>query len=292
MNLQRPISLATVKALGLATVCILVGCASKPTYNSTAAANANRQIITNSKGVPNYYQVKQGDTVSKIAQRYGLDWREVGKLNKLTGNYVIYTGQWLTLWTGSGNDVQGKNSAVQTPNKTTQPRQTTTAQAPKPQAQTPVQTQTQARSKPPVAANTNGNAPFAAGSVGVMQFRYPVGSNNPVVRRFGTANVQGSTVTSNGMWFSGADGDEVKASRAGTVIHADGNIDEATIAIQHTDGFVSSYIHIKNAKVKSGDSVRQGQSIASMKKLTSNSALLEFRIAKNGTYIDPLTVLK
>lgn len=282
MNLQRPISLATVKALGLATVCILVGCASKPTYNSTAAANANRQIITNSKGVPNYYQVKQGDTVSKIAQRYGLDWREVGKLNKLGGNYVIYTGQWLTLWTGNGNNTQAKNSAM--PTAQTQPKQSA---VPEKQTSTPVRTTTQVANQP--VAN---NAPFTTGSVGVMQFRYPVSSNNPVVRRFGTANVQGSTVTSNGMWFSGADGDEVKASRAGTVIHADRNMDEATIAIQHTDGFISSYIHIKDAKVKTGDSVRQGQSIASMKKLTSNSALLEFRIAKNGTYIDPLTVLK
>lgn len=281
MNLQRPISLATLKTLSMVAVCVLAGCASKPTYNSTAAANANRQIITNSKGVPNYYQVKQGDTVSKIAQRYGLDWREVGKLNKLGSNYVIYTGQWLTLWTGNGNNTQAKNSAMPA------------SQMPKPAAipekQTPAlaQTTTQVANQP--VAN---NAPFTAGSVGVMQFRYPVGSDNPVVRRFGTANVQGSTVTSNGMWFSGSDGDVINASRAGTVIHADGNMDEATIAIQHTDGFVSSYIHIKDAKVKSGDSVKAGQQIASMKKLTSSSALLEFRIAKNGTYIDPLTVLK
>ena len=93
------------------TTCILAGCASKPTYNSTSGSGSHRtsgsgglaigsQVITDSQGVPNRYQVKQGDTVSKIAQRYGLNWREIGHINNLNSSYTIYTGQWLTLWSG------------------------------------------------------------------------------------------------------------------------------------------------------------------------------------------------
>ena len=58
------------------------------------------------------------------------------------------------------------------------------------------------------------------------------------------------------------------------------------------DGFTSSYIHIKDATVRSGDSVQVGQRIASMKNQAGGAALFEFRIARNNVYVDPLTVLK
>lgn len=264
---------------GVTLLCTLAGCASKPSYNSKTGKTsvvAPHKVVKNSHGVPNFYQVRSGDTLSKIAGRYNLDWREIARLNKLDSKHTIYAGQWLTLWTGSANSSKAGATTART--QTTQTRTQTT---------TPKQTY-----QPPVSAGTT-SAPFAGGSVGVMQFKYPVGTNNPVVRRFGTATVQGSTVTSNGMWFSGRDGDAVAASRAGTVIHADNNrAKEATISIQHTDGFVSSYIYIKDAQVKAGDSVQAGQRIASMKNQAGDTAIFEFRIARNGVYVDPLTVLK
>nr|WP_227547407.1 LysM peptidoglycan-binding domain-containing protein [Moraxella catarrhalis] len=107
---QKPIKRLGL-IFGVITTCILAGCASKPTYNSTSGSGSHRtsgsgglaigsQVITDSQGVPNRYQVKQGDTVSKIAQRYGLNWREIGHINNLNSSYTIYTGQWLTLWSG------------------------------------------------------------------------------------------------------------------------------------------------------------------------------------------------
>ena len=45
------------------------------------------------RGVPNYYIVRNGDTLSKIATTYGLDYRRVGALNGLDSNYTIYPGQ-------------------------------------------------------------------------------------------------------------------------------------------------------------------------------------------------------
>ncbi|WP_155733599.1 LysM peptidoglycan-binding domain-containing protein, partial [Moraxella catarrhalis] len=85
---------------GMTTTCILAGCASKPTYNSTSGSGSHStsgsgslaigsQVITDSQGIPNRYQVKQGDTVSKIAQRYGLNWREIGHINHLNSSYTI-----------------------------------------------------------------------------------------------------------------------------------------------------------------------------------------------------------
>lgn len=287
----------SMKQVGLvisaAALCALAGCASKPTYNSTTGTGAgasSTQVITDSKGVPNRYQVKQGDTVSRIAQRYNLNWREIGQMNNLNSSYTIYTGQWLTLWTGSINARERAiKSGASTQITTQAPRPVSAPSRPAVQSPAPVQTPTP---QPVTVTSSSPEAPFATGSSGVMQFRYPVGNSNPVVRRFGTATVAGSTVTSNGMWFSGREGDAIHASNAGTVVQADRNMDGASIVIQHTNGFVSSYVHIKDAQVKAGDTVRSGQRIASMKNQAGGSALFEFRIARNGVYVDPLTVLK
>lgn len=278
--------------MGASAVCVLAGCASKPAYNSTTgkgAGGGTQQIITDSKGVPNKYQVKQGDTVAKIAQRYGLNWRDVAQLNNLNSSYTIYTGQWLTLWTGSVNARDKANKA-----SATQPAKAQQSAQPARQAQTtaPVATKPTVSASAPV-SNTSSAAPFATGSSGVMQFRYPVGNNNPVVRRFGTHVINGQSVSSNGMWFSGNDGDAIQAARAGTVIHVDDDgATDSAIAIQHTDGFVSTYVYVKDARVKNGDTVSQGQRIASMRSQKSGVTLFEFRITRNGVYVDPLTVLK
>lgn len=273
---------------GLCGALLLSACASKPTYqqgSSKAVGGSNApKVVMNNRGVPSHHLVKQGDTVSKIAERYGLNWRDIGRINNLNSQYTIYTGQWLTLWQG--------NASSNTTAATTPPRQSTTARSqvtatPTPPAVTTT-TSTPSYTPPPVTAS----APPSVGSAGLMQFRYPVGSGNPVVRRFGTTTINGQAVTSQGMWFSGRAGDAVLASRTGTVLHADGNIDGAMIAIAHTDGFVSNYFHIQNAQVKSGQTVQAGQQIATMRPQADGTALLEFRIARNSSYIDPLSVLK
>lgn len=296
-------SLWVTGVLGL----LLVGCASQPTqHQSHRVQTTTKNVIVNSQGVPNWYQVKAGDTVSKIAKRYGLDWREVARINRLNDSYTIHTDQWLLLWTGSEKTARPAQVATTTrpqvvqpttprvqsnpPRMVTSQQQTQSAPTPpqlQPRQQPPVQTQPRAQMP------TGGIAPFASGSSGVMQFRYPVQPGSPVVRRFGRATVAGKTHTSNGMWFYGQDGDPVYASRAGTVIHADANhLQEPAISIQHTDGFVSSYIYIKGATVKAGDTVQPGQKIASMKLSNEGVAIFEFRVARHGVYVDPLTVLK
>ncbi|MFA9486663.1 MULTISPECIES: peptidoglycan DD-metalloendopeptidase family protein [unclassified Moraxella] len=279
---------------GVAGAFVLAGCASKPTVqgstNKQPIIKNSQSVITNSRGVPNRYMVKQGDTVSKIAERYGLDWRAIGRINNLDSSYTIYVGQWISLWQ-DGSNVKTSTTTIKKPTPKPAPNPVTTTIKPV----APVK-QTVVVSPSPVPAHTplptTNNTPLSVGSVGVMQFRYPVSSSNPVARRFGTIDVGGQSVTSQGMWFSGRGGDAVLASRAGTVLHADGNIDGAMIAIAHTDGFVSSYFHIQDAQVKSGQTVQAGQRIASMRHQSNGSGLLEFRISRNSNYIDPLSVLK
>ncbi|MCL1623677.1 M23 family metallopeptidase [Moraxella sp. Tifton1] len=272
--------ISTLATLGMLTVVVLSGCASQPNQQkmTTKAALGSPKVVMNAQGVPNRYLVKQGDTISKIAVRYGLDWQTLGRINHLDAQYTIYVGQWLTLWQdGVGLDALTHQRTSQ---HTQQPKTTKSKITP---AKPAVPTYT-----PP---STVTSSP-SVGSVGLMQFRYPVSSSNPVVRRFGTTTINGQAVNSQGMWFSGRAGDAVLASRKGTVLHADGNIDGAMIAIAHADGFVSNYFHIQNAQVKAGQTVQAGQQIATMRGQENGTALLEFRIARNSSYVDPLSVLK
>lgn len=238
---------------------VLSACASKPTYQPNAnIAKRTGVSSTAYQNAPKRYQVQSGDTVSKIATRYGLDWREVSRLNNLDSNHTIRVGQWLTL-TGAN---PATFSAAKTPTTSTAPKVVTV--------------------KNPT-----------VGSVGVMAFEYPVSKNNRVVRHFGeVANINGVNTKAEGMWFTGKNNDMVSASRSGTVIYVDNASTGGTISISHPDGFVSSYLHVKDISVRKGQQIGVGDPIAKMKQQNSGVVLMEFRIARNGVYIDPVTVLK
>ena len=80
---------ALIGTMAVATLSV-VGCATKPTYQS--ANQAGPKIITNAQGVPNYHRVQRGDTVSQIAARYRLNYRQIGAMNNLDSKYTIYSG--------------------------------------------------------------------------------------------------------------------------------------------------------------------------------------------------------
>lgn len=243
-----------------AGVLLLSACASNP---STQRPN----VVMNAQGVPSHYLVRQGDTVSQIAQRYKLSWQEVARLNRLDGSNTIYAGQWLKLWQGSAT--QTNTSATPAPSRVViaTPTKATTTQTPSSQKSTNLQD---------------------AG-----HFVYPVDKSASVVRQFGTMRqVNGAMLKTEGTWFSAKEGSSVTASRAGTVIYADVNsIPDASIAIRHADGFITEYRFIKDTTVKAGQNVVAGQPIASVKS-TGGVAVMEFRVVKSNLYIDPMTVLR
>lgn len=276
---------------GLCGALILSGCASKPTYHG---ATHTQNIIKNSRGVPNRYMVQQGDTVSKIAERYGLDWREIGRINQLNAQYTIYTGQWLLLWQANQtaqatpvNQTKVVNGTVLKP-QTTTASTTITPAAPKPVTQVQPVVVSSTSTLPAVTKN-----PLSIGSVGVGLFKYPVARSNKVDRSFGHASVyNGQQIINQGMWFTGRSGDVIMSVGDGTVIRADGNMDNAMISIQHANGFVSHYIHIQNAQVRAGQNVKTGQQIATMRPQANGVAVFELRMSHNASYIDPASVMR
>lgn len=65
------------------------------------------------------YVVQAGDTLSLIAGRYGLDWRQLAEVNQLSNPNVIEVGQVLRLPGAQGSGVAPAVTAVVTPTTTT-----------------------------------------------------------------------------------------------------------------------------------------------------------------------------
>lgn len=259
-NLE-PKALVSLKTKGmvcamLGGVLMLAGCATKPVYQ-----NSSPKVQVNARGVPNYYQVKSGDTVSQISQRYGLNYRQVGALNRLDSRYTIYAGQWLKLW-------EGGNVAA-APTYQTQPVRNQNPYA-----------QQQTRPVTPTPQANTGAATVVKGYV------YP--TTNPVTKNFNASSGDMS------MWFSGRAGDPIVASNAGQVLYSGNGLPEYgnLIMIRHDDRYITVYAHNTALLVKEGDRVQAGQQIATMGSSGQTSQVgLQFQVRENGTPIDPRSVL-
>ncbi|WP_348653608.1 peptidoglycan DD-metalloendopeptidase family protein [uncultured Psychrobacter sp.] len=247
---------ALIGTMAVATLSV-VGCATKPTYQ--LPNQAGPKIITNAQGVPNYHRVQRGDTVSQIAARYRLNYRQIGALNNLDSKYTIYSGQWLKLWQGSAATTASNNSYS------------------RPAQSQPTYTPPVTQSRTP-AYEATANSTFG--------YDYP--TRNPVTRNIDPA------AGNMGMWFAGNVGDPVLASQSGTVLYSGNGLPEYgnLIMIRHSDDYITAYAHNSQLLVKEGDTVQRGQRIATMGSSgQTNQVGLEFQVRLNGNPIDPRTVL-
>ena len=90
--------------------------------------------------------------------------------------------------------------------------------------------------------------------------------------------------------YSVQDGTVVKVAQTG---YNGGN--GSYVTIDHGDGYVASYLHLKKNSilVKKGETVQKGQKIATMGTTGSSTGVhLDFRIKKNGEYINPMKLYK
>lgn len=97
-----------------------------------------------------------------------------------------------------------------------------------------------------------------------------------------------------GIDIAGKQGSSVFATRAGKVVYSGNGLRGygKLLIIKHNDEFLSAYAHNQSLLVHEGQTVLQGQEIATMGKTGAGSVKLHFEIRRAGKPIDPLIYLK
>lgn len=272
MRLQR-----TLRLTSMAVLCLLASLLA-------ACQSANFAPVHERQSPPlhrpDHYRVVSGDTLYSIAFRYGLDFRGLARANQLAKPYTIFPGQRLVL-----REAPAPSNPVRRPASKPKPS-TKPIVAQSPVANKPTTSSTpRAPSKPsvghtkPVAKQSSANKP-------VKQWLWP--TEGKVVRRFTTGRR-----VHNGIDIDGRSGQAIFATADGTVVYAGnglvgyGNL----LIIKHNETFLSAYGHNKKLLVKEGDSVSQGDKIATMGDSGTTSIKLHFEIRQNGRPIDPLRLV-
>lgn len=303
MSFVSPIKLSVV-CIAVGSV-LLLGCGQRVNDTTNAHASATRTVQ-----VPERYQVRFGDTVSGISARYGLNWREVSAINRLDSKHTIFVGQWLVLKGASRTvpRIPYVQPTTQMPYYPPVAKEIPTKSQPQvlPLYQPKVDVlplyQPPQRAEQPVVI-----APVTSASVApvpvsratpmppiqpevMSAFLYPANPTNVIVKRFGAPLDNGIT---EGVFLAGRAGDVILASKTGvaSIVKA-GTNERPMIVLEHEGGYSTTYLDVRNTNIRPRQTVRAGEPLGVMTSQTASGlALFEFRVAKNGRYIDPIAVL-
>lgn len=254
-----------VLSMAVATAAIVTGCASKPQING-----GTRYVQA-----PNYYTVRSGDTLSAIANRYGLNYLDIAALNDIAAPYRIYVNQSLRL----------KGSVAQRTTSTQAMAQTTPIQ--RQTINLPPQQQVITKTQPVVPKAVIPTIPVNPSSTLASNLRWVKPTNGAIIQSFNFAsNVKGTR-------YGGNEGDPIFAAANGQVVYAADGLKEYgnLVLIKHVDGYISAYAHNSKMLVKSGDNVTAGQKIAEMGSTGASRVMLEFQVRLDGKPVNPTTVL-
>ena len=269
---------------------LLAGCAGEPRApveqrGTRVSAPAVPVISTTVPDTPSHYVVVKGDTLYSIAFRFGVDFRQLAKANRIGAPFTIYPDQRLVLTESAatpvaarpstaGSAASGKAAAAPQPAATDKPAATDQpAAAAKP---TPV-----AAAKPTTAAAAVAQKPVAAGAIA---WRWP--TTGKVVKGF-------LGETHKGIDISGKEGDPVVAAAPGEVVYAGsgivgyGNL----LIVKHSEVFLSAYGYNRRLLVAEGERVAAGQRIAEKGDSATDAVKLHFEIRRSGRPQDPLLLL-
>lgn len=232
---------------------------------------------------PNSYTVKRGDTLYSISFRYGMDYRDVARINGIRSPYTIYVGQKLkfkgapvvasTTRPSSSRTIttQPSSPSITRPSSSSQPSRPSTA------TQTP-------QVKPSTPAPSAATA-VTAGNESLI-WRWP--TEGRVVSTFSE-----SAAGRKGINITGKQGQPVIAAAEGKVVYSGNGLPRYgnLLIIKHNDTYLSAYAHNDTLLVKEGDSVKSGQRIATLGRSGTQTDQLHFEIRRNGKPVDPLRFL-
>jgi lipoprotein NlpD len=235
------------------------------------------------------YTVKRGDTLSAIASRYKLDYKDLARWNQIGRDYVIHPGQTLRLYPSKREVTAAAPARAAAPKhaapkaarpkaaapKTFGPKATRIAGTPAKAKPTP-----KPKTKPPVPPR---QAVIPAGPP--PKWQWPVSD--------GTATLTSRPNGGHGLTIVGTLGEDIRAAGGGRVVYTGSGLlgYGQLIIIKHNESYLSAYGHLQSVATKEGDTVAPGQRIATMGNGPQGSPLLYFEIRVNGTPSNPLALL-
>lgn len=275
-------------ALGaaLAAAILAAGCASRGTPAPIVDLSAGQADTTASASVTpasgGTHTVVQGDTLFKIAQKYGMDVNRLAQINHISDPGLLRIGQVLQL------DGSSSTAVATQPVKPVQP---VTPVADAGASTTPGTGTTPASGTKPPPAASSGTKPDAASSSSA-----PRASDASLISWAWPASgriIQGFNASTKGIDIEGATGDTVKAAADGKVMYAGNGVRGLgnLILLGHSDGFITAYAHNQALQVKTGEQVKKGQQIATIGQSDTTSPRLHFEIRRRGTPVNPMSYL-
>lgn len=217
------------------------------------------------------HTVVRGDTVYNISRRYQISQDNLRAWNNIVDNN-IHVGQVLRV----------KPAGYVTPAASRQPAAVT----PPPTASGTATTAPAVTTPPPVTtAPTSAPASVSGATRSVAGITWQRPTAGSVLARFGGAQ--------KGINIGGNLGQPVVAAADGKVVYSGsglrgyGNL----IIVQHNQTYLTAYGHNQRLLVREGQSVRRGQSIATMGNSDTNRVQLHFELRKDGQPVDPLLYL-
>ena len=300
----------------IGAVCLLVAC--ERTALSPVEIKLDNELggFATANSINNTYTVQAGETLFDIANKFNIDPMNLAKINNIRTPYNVHNGQVLKL------PVEGETvSADQQQNALYAPvdlrgasyqdtkelddkfekmmkvdaavSSSAKAKDRLGQADKGFDQQAKDLSAPKITSTATGakikeKAPTSVKPTTAASGKMVRPVEGKVVSRFGD-NLDG--IPNDGINIKAKAGTSVKSVSDGEVLYAGNNLDESfgnVVVVEHKDGLVSSYAHLKDISVKKGTKIKAGQKIGSVGKTGDVSQpQLHLEIMKNNTPENP-----
>ncbi len=227
---------------------------------------------------PGRHRVKRGETAYSIARTYGVSVKALAEWNGLGADLNLREGQYLLIpvLSASATPTAGNSDPVTAPGNGSPTPVPPSAAKPLPDEKT-----APAAAKP---QNTPASPDLGQTRTAASASGYIMPVEGRIIRAFAKGKNEGIDIGASA-------GSPVKATADGEVAVISMGVDQVPVLLlRHANNVLSIYAGIDAIKVKKGDKIKRGQTIAVVRK--ANPAFLHFEIRKGAEAVDPMTMLR